>query len=473
VRSAHLRTRTARLVARRHRTPARGRVSREGRTDREVAAALAEALLAGVWAHDELVRRAARTLGSTPSWLPALLDELLVLFPEPPVESAELVAAITYSTEFGRGAAAARNAGAPLRAVPPKPPAPRVSDWLRLPQLGDPAELAAWLELSPGQLSWLADPYGFQVRTRPGPLHLYDYTWVTRPDRPPRLLEAPTPILKRVQRQLLHGLLDRVPVHPAAHGFVPGRSVLSHARHHLGAEVVITVDLVSFFAQITRARVAGLLRVAGCAPTPSALLAGICTTRTPGSVLSRMPAGGTGDQRYALRARLRAPHLAQGAPTSPVLANLSCFHLDRRLSGYAAQLPAEFTRYADDLSFSGGPALRMTAAAFVRGVTRIVTDEGFTVNPAKTRVHTRGRRQVVTGVVVNERPNVTRRDYDRLRAVLHQARTAGPEAANRTGHPDFQAHLTGRVQWVESLNPPRGRRLRADLDAIRWDEPDG
>lgn len=94
--------------------------------------------------------------------------------------------------------------------------------------------------------------------------------------------------------------------------------------------------------------------------------------------------------------------------------------------------------------------------------------EGFNVDATKTRWQRRSARQVVTGVVVNESPNVSREQHDRLRATLHEARTRGPEVANRTGHADFRSHLRGRVEWVESVNPGRGRRLRADLEAIVW-----
>lgn len=138
------------------------------------------------------------------------------------------------------------------------------------------------------------------------------------------------------------------------------------------------------------------------------------------------------------------------------------------MSGYAIAVPAEYTRYADDLSFSGGPALRLSAPTVLRTVARIVAEEGFRLNPAKTRVQPRTQRQQVAGIVVNERPNVSRQDYDQLRAVLHEARTRGPAAANRRQHPDFRRHLMGRVAWVESVNRGRGRRLRAELEAIVW-----
>ena len=95
--------------------------------------------------------------------------------------------------------------------------------------------------------------------------------------------------------------------------------------------------------------------------------------------------------------------------------------------------------------------------------------EGFRVAPAKTQVRRGGDRQLVCGVVVNERLNVPRRDYDRLKAILHDAAHNGPTAANRSGVPDLRAYLLGRIAWVAALHPDRGRRLRERFDAIAWE----
>ncbi len=330
----------------------------------------------------------------------------------------------------------------------------------------------SWLDVSVEQLQWMADPAGMQRRTRPGWLHLYDYQWVPRPGRVPRLLESPTPILKRAQRTILDALLSRIPVHPAAHGFVPGRSVLTHAARHVGAAMVITMDLEQFFASVSPARLYGILRLAGYPEALASLLTGLCSTRTPVRVIGQMPGGGEVSARQSLRSRLRAGHLPQGAPTSPAVANLVSFQLDARLAGYAQAAGAAYTRYADDLAFSGGPALRSAAHRFVAATGEIVVAEGLSVNQTKTRLQRARQRQSVTGIVVNDHPNVSRAYHDQLRAVLHEAHTRGPQMANRDHHPDFRSHLAGRVEWVESVNPVRGRRLRALLDSIVWDEPD-
>ena len=433
-----------------------------------VARGLATAFTSAPWRAPDLVAAGRFALGRRPGWLPPLVADVLAAFPAAPLDRPrELATFLAESERLQRAADRARRrplrvahwVAAPTRMGPAR--------W-DVPVLHDLAELAAWLELSPGQLMWLADPRGQQRRAGDTDQQTYRYQWRARPGSPPRLLETPRPILKRVQRQLLHELLDRIPPHEAAHGFVPGRSVLSHARLHLGAQVVVTVDIANFFAQITPGRLYGVLRTAAYPEPVAYTVAGLCATRTPTWVLAAMPDGGTVSARQTLRNHLRSPHLAQGAPTSPAAANLACFGLDARLSGYARAADATYSRYADDLTFSGGAGLALSAPAFVRGVARIARAEDLPLNPSKSRVQHHGRRQVVTGVVVNERPNVARADYDRLRAVLHEARVRGPEVANRHGHPDFRASLSGRVEWVASVNPQRGHRLRADLDAIDW-----
>ncbi|WP_342211775.1 reverse transcriptase family protein [Frigoribacterium sp. CFBP 8759] len=223
----------------------------------------------------------------------------------------------------------------------------------------------------------------------------------------------------------------------------------------------MALDLTSFFARVTAGQVFGALRREGLPDAVAHVLTGLCTTSVPPGVLSRMPPGGSPEQRFALRHALSAAHLAQGAPTSPTLANVAVRRLDSRLAGYARAAGATYTRYADDLAFSGDGTLAGRADAFVRGVGRIVGDEGHLLNATKTRVRGAATRQVVTGVVVNAGTNTMRSEYDRLRAVLHNAATTGLEAQNRAGHPDFAAQLWGRIGWVEQLNPGRGARLRA------------
>jgi RNA-directed DNA polymerase len=441
--------------------------------DHGTARALASAFLAGDWALDGLRDRGAQAMGARRRWLGPLARAVLASCPRPPLDRPrELAAVIESLPAFREAARRARCRGAPLRAVRWLPAPTRMvrRPW-PVPRLDDLGDLCTLLDTDAAHLAWLADPLHRQRRTPVGPLHHYRYRWVTRAGRVPRLVEAPLARMAARQRILLHAVLDGVPVHPAAHGFVRGRGVRTAVGPHAGADVVVGLDLASFFASIEAGRVFGIFRAAGYPEPVAHHLTGLVTVEVPVGVLTRMPPGGSPEQRFALRRCLARPHLPTGAPTSPALANLAAYRLDARLTGYVASIDgagAAYTRYADDLIISGGAALRPRVDGLVRAVERIADDEGFALNPAKTRVRRRSQRQQVLGVVVNDRPTVAREEYDRLRAVLHNAaRTSGAEQ-NREGHPDFRAHLTGRVAWVASLDPVRGERLRAVLDRIVW-----
>jgi hypothetical protein len=441
-----------------------------GHRDHQVARALADAFLAADWTTAGLLDAGAVVLGARRRWLRPVAALVLAGYRSPPKDAPrELTAVIATAGPFVEAARAARERGRPLRAVRliPSGTAMGRSRW-PVPELGDLGALGALLDLDQHRLAWLADGEHRQRRTPAGPLHAYRYRWLAHPGRPPRLLEVPAPRLRRVQRVLLDRVLGLIPAHGAAHGFVPGRSALSGARHHVGQAVVLTLDLSAFFATVTAGRVYAVARAAGYPEPVAHCLAGLCTTATPVAVIAAMPPGGSPEQRAHLRRHLAAGHLPQGAATSPQLANLAAFRLDARLSGYAVAAGASYTRYADDLTLSGGRRVRGRADAIVATVSRIAADEGFRLNVAKTRVRHRGERQQVTGIVVNEQPNLPRGDYDRLKAILFNAVRAGPAGQNRDAVTDFRAHLVGRVSWCEQVSPDRGRRLRALLDQVEW-----
>jgi len=158
--------------------------------------------------------------------------------------------------------------------------------------------------------------------------------------------------------------------------------------------------------------------------------------------------------------RLASPHLPQGAPTSPALANLCAFSLDLRLEGLAWRFGARYSRYADDIVFSGPQGLARERRALHGWVQAIARAEGFELHPRKTREMPQHCRQQVTGVVVNERPNLERGAYDLLRAQLHRLAATGCNAQTR-------ARLQGQVSWASQLVvASRADKLRRMLAAV-------
>jgi hypothetical protein len=278
------------------------------------------------------------------------------------------------------------------------------------------------------------------------------------------LIEAPKRRLKDLQRQVLIEILDRVPVHPAVHGFVRGRSIKTFAEPHAGQVVVLRLDLKDFFPSIRRARIQALFRTMGYPELVADLVGGICANSVPKDAWAGFESEVTRD----VREMYRRPHLPQGAPSSPALANLCAYRMDCRLAGLAEAAGAKYSRYADDLAFSGGPEFARGVGRFADHVGAVILEEGFAVNFRKTRMMRRGVRQELAGVVVNAGANVKRDEFDRLRAILHNCVNLGPGSQNRAGHPDFRAHLLGAISFVAMVRPAKGTKLRAIFNQIRW-----
>lgn len=431
---------------------------------RELGAALAAAFLAGGWTAEDLSASARSSLDGSPHWLAPLLAEILVAYPRAPRDRPrELAAHVTLFLADRRTTVGT----------------PRVRRWRDfdaamarmpwpVPVIESPGALADRLELDAGQLAWLADARGLERRSGQPRLRHYGYHWIARAAGPPRLVERPKARLKEIQRWILREILMAIPPHEAAHGFVRGRSARTHAALHAGRPVVVRLDLEDFFAWVPASRVYGVFRAAGYPQPVAHVLTALCVNVLPPDEWMALPRPADPallPRHHRLGRRLAAPHLPQGAPTSPGLASLAVFGLDVRLSALSGSLGLTYSRYADDLTFSGPRRATVALPAAVRDIAR---DEGLRVNPAKTRIRSQSARQLVGGSVVNRHVNVPRREYDALKAVLHDAAVNGPETANRAAVHDFRAHLLGRISWVASLNPERGRRLRERFDAIGW-----
>jgi retron-type reverse transcriptase len=269
-----------------------------------------------------------------------------------------------------------------------------LSKWLEVPQ----ADLSAWRSGMPG---WASG---------------YDYTTFGIPKRSGgvRTIEAPTPKLKALQRTILHRLLNGLPVHPAAAGFVPGRSIVDNARPHVGQAVVVNIDLADFFPSVTHQRVEAFFRAIGWSAEASAVLANICT---------------------------RDGHLPQGAPTSPALSNLANRKLDTRLDKLARKFGGHYTRYADDLTFSF-PAYAAGTRKVLAHIRTIIEAEGYRIQmKKKVRVQRAHQRQTATGLVVNATVNAPRALRRKLRAMRHHAQTGRLPSSERARLQGWEAFI--------------------------------
>jgi RNA-directed DNA polymerase len=442
-----------------------------------LAIAITESFLGGAWTADGLLTRAQSIFVQDiqRQWLRSLVDRVLMVFPASSARPTqrhlqEYVATRTVIPKPERVPGSTRfRRRMPTWSSRMQPVEGAAKLW-SVPAIATIAELAAWLEVTIGELEWFANRTGWNTKSSgnvPGneALGHYRYRWMAKPSGGQRLLETPKPRLKTLQRRVLTGILNHVPAHRAAHAFRRGRSVATYLSPHAGRKVVLHIDLREFFPSVSASRVHAAFRTMGYPERIAGLLTGLCTNDTPSAILN-LGVGRLVDEGTWLRQR--AKHLPQGAPTSPALANLCAYKLDCRLEGLARTVAAQYTRYADDLVFSGEFESQKSLARLRILINAIVLDEGFEIRHRKTQLMPAGTRQQVAGIRLNVHPNIPREAFDELKAILHNCLRYGPDSQNRTGRPHFRDHLNGRLAYWSSICPDRIIKLREMFDRIEW-----
>jgi RNA-directed DNA polymerase len=316
---------------------------------------------------------------------------------------------------------------------------------LQLPIMATPADVAKALNLPISRLRWLA------FHSEASSVTHYVRFQVPKKSGGMRELAAPHRDLAATQQWILMNILEKIPTHDAAHGFVPGRGTMSNAVPHVGRATVVNLDLKDFFPSISFPRVKGIFQDFGYSPAVATILALLCTE------CPRRKVDYSGKILYVASGQRALP---QGACTSPALSNLLARRLDSRLKGLSQKLGFTYTRYADDLTFSANKEAAAKTGYLLARVRHIVAEEKLTVNEDKTRVQRPNARQSVTGIVVNQRPNVSRRVTKRLRAILHHAKKEGLAAQNREQRDNFEPWLGGMIAYVQMVNPDKGKKLR-------------
>ena len=251
-----------------------------------------------------------------------------------------------------------------------------------------------------------------------------------------RTIDAPNPTLKGMQRALNHALQLIYTPNPAAMGFAQGRSIVTGAQVHVGQNFVYNIDLKNFFPSITSGRVYArmLSKPFSCCKEVASLIADLCCYENNfGKVLP------------------------QGAPTSPTLTNIICDRLDVKLSHLAKAYGLCYTRYADDITFSGMTNIFAEDGNFCKSMRNIIeNEEHFKINQEKTRLCHRGIRQEVTGITINDKPNVTQEYVKQIRSMLYNWETKGYDKAqsifleiyNRT---NTKHHYAKGVHHIENI----------------------
>jgi len=253
---------------------------------------------------------------------------------------------------------------------------------------------------------------------------------IQREGKTPRKISIPAPFLKNVQRRILKRVLEQIDIHDAAHGFVKHRSIFTAVEHHTSKRVVIVIDIRNFFDTITSKRVYGIFKANTFEAKDAAALTKLCCYK------NRLP---------------------QGAPTSPAIANIICKRLDSRLAGLVSKKGFAYTRYADDLIFSGDQSI----IRFIPLFNQIIKEEGFEVAEEKFRIMRSGSRQRVLGLNLNSKVSVPRKVRRIIRAMVHRQLTSGELDESML---DF---LYGHVGLMASAHPSQARKLKRKLNKIR------
>lgn len=244
-----------------------------------------------------------------------------------------------------------------------------------------------------------------------------------------RAITAPEDKLRVMQQTIYQRILLLAHVHPAVTGFCPGKSVADNARAHLGRKNVLKVDIHDFFPSIRSPKVRAAFREMGYSGPIAKVLGELCCC-------------------YRC--------LPQGAPTSPALSNIIAYPMDKKMMALADEYGLVYTRYADDLTFSGDYLPKDEVLARIHGIVR---EEGFTINAKKTRFLSEYKRKIITGVSVSsgEKMTIPKVKKREIRKNVHYVLTKG---------------LVGHQEHIGSTDPVYLKRLLGNLCYWRSIEPD-
>ncbi|MBU6953227.1 reverse transcriptase family protein [Hahella sp. HN01] len=320
-----------------------------------------------------------------------------------------------------------------------------------LPVINAAEELATAMGVTLNELRFLA--YNKEVSK----LSHYQQFAIAKKTGGVREISAPMPRMKRAQYWILDNILAPLSLHEAAHGFVVERSIVSNAQPHVGKDVVINLDLKDFFPTVSYARIKGAFRHLGYSEQIATILGLLCSQQK----VQEVEMDG---QKWFVSEGER--FLPQGAPTSPAISNVICRKLDRRLQSMAAKLGFTYTRYADDVTFSADGKSDDDVKRLLWRCRSIIKDEGFVVHPDKTRIMRKHRRQEVTGVVVNDKASVERKQLKRFRALLFQIDRDGP-AGKTWGRGELFAVIDGFANYVAMVNPEKGVPLQQKVAQLK------
>lgn len=314
-----------------------------------------------------------------------------------------------------------------------------------LPIIRDDKELGEFLGLEYKKLRFLV--YHRDVFTVD---HYHRYS-IPKKKGGMRSIAAPKPLLKNAQRKILDDILCKIEICSNAHGFIKGKSVVTSADNHVKSpDLLINIDLEDFFNTITFERVRGMFKGFGYSGYVSSMLAMICT------YCEVMEIEIKGEKKFVKTSDRILP---QGSPASPMITNILCRRLDKRINGLASKYEFAYTRYADDMSFSlKEENNKLEVGHFFGCLMKIVKEEGFNINPKKTKFLRKNNRQCITGIVINnDMIGVPKKWIKTLRAIIYNAnklKEQGQQVPQNTVN-----EIKGMISWLKSVNEERYKAI--------------
>lgn len=268
--------------------------------------------------------------------------------------------------------------------------------------------------------------YQYVLNMAYGTKKFYRHFTILKKNGKERQIDEPLPDLCYVQTWILKNILEKNPVSEYAKSFIKGRSIKDNARFHRNQDVLVTMDITDFFPSISIKDITSIFNDMGYYNNLSCFLAHLCCLRN---------------------------NLPQGAPTSPYLSNLRMIHLDTNIAEYTKKRKIRYTRYADDLSFSG----TFNPHYLINDISKMVFNEGFKINSTKTRVARKNTRQVVTGIIVNSKTmQAPKENRKKIRQEVYYINKYGLEShlkhidENRS---HYLNHLLGKINFALYINP--------------------
>jgi len=282
-----------------------------------------------------------------------------------------------------------------------------------------------------------------------------------------RTIQSPESGLKYLQRWILYNILSCLPSHPASKAFDKGNSIALNASEHLNKDAILKIDLLRFFDSINEERVYGIFSGVGYHKNLAVTLAKLCTILPDNNYFIAFKS-----YEKKLLDKIQITHsgiLPQGSTCSPKLANLIAWRLDNRLFNLAKKNNVQYSRYADDLTFSGN---RGTLAKLKKVIYKIIEDENFFVNFGKTKLLVRGNRFFVTGLSIhNDCVRVPQHFKKEIEHHLHHCLKNGVNIHRikaKIKNRNFRDWLLGKICFIASIEPEVGQKYYALFNKIEW-----